>query len=262
MLSDRLFALKEYIFYLRKARSKYYIHSPFVFSFINDVLHAKSENPFFRVIEKKRKELLKDNHPIDAMDYGAGSKASKQRLTVASIAHSSLKKPKWAQLFYRMMIYYNLRNVIELGTSFGITTCYLSAANEAGKVFTIEGNKSLLEIAGQNFRELKRENIFLKQGNFNEQLPVVLEELQRVDFLLIDGNHDFSPTIKYFYESLPYLNDDSVVVIDDIHWSGGMKKAWQEIQNHPRVRTTIDLYYFGILFFKKQLSAQHFILKA
>jgi hypothetical protein len=78
MLSDRLFALKEYIHYLRKARSEYSIHSPFVFSFINDVLNSKNENPAFSLFEKKRKELLKNNLPVEAIDFGAGSKALKK----------------------------------------------------------------------------------------------------------------------------------------------------------------------------------------
>jgi predicted O-methyltransferase YrrM len=262
MLSDRLFALAEYISYLRNAKSKYYIHSPFVFSFINEVLYAKDENTIFISFEEKRNELLKNKQNVEPIDYGAGSKAPGKNFTVASVANTSLKKPKWAKLFYRIIIKYELKNVIELGTSLGITTCYLSAANEDGKVFTIEGNRNIAEIAEQNFRDLNRKNIFLQQGNFNELLPIVLNELKRVDFLFIDGNHSYEPTIKYFSDSLFYLNDDSVVVIDDIHWSREMKKAWLEIQHHPKVKTTIDLYYFGIVFFKKELSTEHFILKA
>ena len=34
----------------------------------------------------------------------------------------------------------------------------------------------------------------------------------------------------------------------NIYWSKGMTKAWEEIKKDSRVKISIDLYYFGIVF--------------
>ena len=41
-----------------------------------------------------------------------------------------------------------------------------------------------------------------------------------------------------------------------------MEAAWEEIQKHPQVRCTIDLFFIGLVFFKKEFSErQHFKIK-
>ena len=61
---------------------------------------------------------------------------------------------------------------------------------------------------------------------------------------------------------LPHLNENSILIFDDIHWSQGMCQAWKSIQQDPQVKLSIDLFFFGVLFFKNDFKEkQHFILK-
>ena len=53
--------------------------------------------------------------------------------------------------------------------------------------------------------------------------------------------------------------EKSVVIIDDIHHSAEMKKAWEEIIKHELVYGSIDLFRCGILFFEPSLGKQHFV---
>jgi hypothetical protein len=53
---------------------------------------------------------------------------------------------------------------------------------------------------------------------------------------------------------LPHLNEHSVVVFDDIHWSKEMEQAWYEIQQNNMVTLSIDLFFVGLVFFKKTLK--------
>ena len=52
--------------------------------------------------------------------------------------------------------------------------------------------------------------------------------------------------MQYFQQALPHLADDAVLVVDDIGWSPGMRRAWTEIENHPRVRVAVDLQALGV----------------
>ena len=63
-------------FYI-KAKSKFRIHSPFVYDFIESVLEEKRTFYSFLPIEYFRKQLQKNNELIIVDDFGAGSKKIK-----------------------------------------------------------------------------------------------------------------------------------------------------------------------------------------
>ena len=60
---------------------------------------------------------------------------------------------------------------------------------------------------------------------------------------------------------LPLAHNDSVFIFDDIHWSKGMEEAWEEIKAHPRVRVTIDSFFWGIVFFRQEQEKEHFTIR-
>jgi hypothetical protein len=62
--------------------------------------------------------------------------------------------------------------------------------------------------------------------------------------------------------ALEKKHNNSVFVFDDINWNEQMAKAWEEIKAHPEVTLSIDLYYAGIVFFRKeQQEKEHFTLR-
>ena len=46
----------------------------------------------------------------------------------------------------------------------------------------------------------------------------------------------------------------SIIILDDIHWSKEMEGAWEYVQQHPQVTTTIDLFFIGIVFLRKEFK--------
>ena len=153
-----------------------------------------------------------------------------------------------------MIDHYGPAQIMELGTSLGITTAYLASANTNAKVTTFEGSASIAQIARQNHGSLGLANISLLEGNFDDQLPKWLAHNKKVDFAFIDGNHAYKPTIAYFEALLGIVEDHSILVFDDIHWSKEMEAAWAQISAHPRVTLSIDLFFIGIVFFRKEFA--------
>jgi predicted O-methyltransferase YrrM len=153
-----------------------------------------------------------------------------------------------------MIDYYGPKQIIELGTSLGITTAYLASANPDAKVTTFEGSSAIAQLARQNHQLLGLTNIDLIEGNFNEQLPRWLAQNKSVDFAFIDGNHAFKPTMAYFESLLAVVQDHTVLVFDDIHWSEEMEEAWAQISAHPTVTLSIDLFFIGVVFFRKEFA--------
>ena len=88
-----------------------------------------------------------------------------------------------------------------------------------------------------------------------------LEKLKQLDYIFIDGNHQEKPTLAYFEKCLPFAHNNSLFIFDDIHWSEGMENAWQQIQQHDAVHVTVDLFYLGLVFLKKEQSKEHFRIR-
>jgi len=239
------------------------MHSPFVFEFITNVLNDKAVYPEYDKVELLRNQLLNDTTILEVKDFGAGSVADKKsKRTVSSIAKNAAKPKKFGQLLFRMVKYYQPATILELGTSLGITTSYLSLAKPGARVITMEGAKEIAEVATRNFRNLEIRNIEIIEGNFDNTLSSIITHHSSVDFAFIDGNHRQEPTISYFQQLLTKANNDSILVFDDIHWSSEMEAAWETIKKHSAVTCSIDLFFIGIVFFRKEFKEkQHFVIR-
>ena len=264
MYSKLQLALKYLSYYFNASNSKGHgIHSPFVFDFITRVLNDTREYEDYKKTEGLRQKLLSDKTMLTIEDLGAGSSGVNANLrSVTSIARHAAKPKKYGQLLYRIVKHYQSKTIIELGTSLGMSTVYLSLANPEANIFTMEGATEIARRAVQNFKTLKIQNIKQVEGDFDHTLPAVLYHLPIVDLAFIDGNHRREPTENYFHWLLPKTNTDSILVFDDIHWSPEMEEAWKTIRDHPDVRCTIDLFFMGIVLFRKEFKEkQHFQIR-
>ena len=239
------------------------IHSPFVFDFVTKILNDKTPYHCYGNIESLRQGLLHDDTIINVDDFGAGSSAmpSRQR-KIKDIARSSLKNKKFAQLLYRIARYYQPSTVVELGTSLGITTCYLASANERGHVYSFEGSGEIASTANKNFEILELKNITETVGNFDETIFSTLTDADRIDMAFIDGNHRKEPTLRYFDLLSKKSTASSIFIFDDIHWSADMEEAWKLIQSSDPVTLSIDLFFIGLVFFNQDFKVkQHFTIR-
>lgn len=252
---DLLNNIKAFLQYYLGAKTYYNLHSPRIYEFITNTLEDDRSYYAFDKIEEIRTHLLQDNTRLQILDLGAGSKTSKEKTrTIKEIASSALSPSYQCKLLFRIVQYLKPRHILELGTSLGISTMYLAEGNTKAKLTSIEGSQAIADIALRNFSYLKQTQIKLKVGNFDEILPNILPQIENLDLVYIDGNHQYEPTIKYFEMILPYLNENSLVIFDDIYWSKEMSQAWQEIKASNSVSQTIDLYFFGLVMFKQDFK--------
>lgn len=254
--------IKYYFQFLFSSKNEHSLHSPFVFELYTKIIQAKTKFSIFEEIENLRKKLLKNRTIIEITDFGAGSRIYKtNQREIRQIAKSAEKNPKFGKLLFRLIHHFKPSTILDLGTSLGITTIYESIAYDNSKIFTFEGCPATAEIAKHNFEELACKNIEIIVGNIDETLPQKLAQIQQIDFAFFDANHRYEPTIKYFEQCLEKVTEKSVFVFDDIHWSEEMHEAWQVIKNHPQVMISIDLFYVGLIFFRKNQPKQEFVLR-
>ena len=248
--------------FYKKAVSYRNIDDDALAELVYKILEDKEHSCGLNNIESIRKTLLKNEKIIDIEDLGAGSKFSNsKRKPVRAIAKTSLS-PKWqCELMSNLIQEYQCQNIIELGTSLGISASYLASANWHGIVYTLEGSESIASIAMNTFASLKLRNIKLIYGNFDITLPTLLKNIETIDFAFIDGNHRYDKTLLYFEQILAKSHEKTIFVFDDIHWSSGMEKAWKEITRHSKITATLDFFSFGIAFSDIRYAGNYKIVK-
>jgi predicted O-methyltransferase YrrM len=260
MINSQL--LKSYIKHQLKAKTRHGVHSPFVYKLVDTVIYDFQPKADYQPIEQLRKHLLKDDREIMISDLGAGSHVNNNTTKqVSQLAKHALKPKKLAQLIYRIANDRQPRNIIELGTCLGVTTSYLARAASDAHVVTIEGCPQTAAIARENLNSLNIRNVEMLTGNFDHVLPEVIGKTDSVDLMFVDGNHRKDATLNYFEWCLPKVNNDTILIFDDIYWSKGMKQAWEEIKAHPQVSVTVDLFWIGLVYFRKGQEKEHFRIK-
>lgn len=254
---------KKYLRYYFTAGNRHDVHSPFVFSLIEEVLRDRSRPPVFSEVEGLRRALLQSKETLQVTDLGAGSLVSSgNERRVSDITRYAAKPPKFGQLFYRLVQYLQPKQLLELGTSMGLSTAYMAKAAPDAKITTIEGCPNIAARARKNFDALQLQNITQVTGNFDTVLGDVLQQMPAPDWVYIDGNHRKEPTLAYFEQCLQHAHEYSLFIFDDIHWTPDMEAAWHTIQSNEKVTLTIDLFFIGLVFFRKDIKVkQHFVLK-
>jgi len=259
----KLLLILRYIKYWIKAKTRYRIHSQFVFDFINNILRDREDYDDYSILREHRNEFALSKDPIETVDFGAGSGKkpySTKILSLGNIVRSRSHNESRLKLLYRLTRYYKPESILEFGTAAGISTTYIKSGNLSSYMVSMEGCANLAARAKESFDQLRLKNIEICVGNFDSTLDDALSRFQKLDFVFFDGNHRKDPTLRYFERCMQLSDENSIFVFDDIHWSSEMESAWESIKKDSRVSVTIDLFWFGLVFFRKGIEKQDFVL--
>jgi len=264
MSINQIWLIKNYVTYLLKSKSRYHIHSPFVFDLVEKVFKEKAVSGELKKIDAYKKSLSKNKTIIETVDFGTGAHQKALATSfqkVGDIVKNRSQQKQQAYLLHRLARYFKPENVLEFGTAAGFSTAYIKSAIPESRIVSMEGCPALAKVAGETLKQLHIQNVAIRVGNFDVLLPGILNEFDTLDMVFFDGNHREKPTLDYFNQCIERANEDSVFIFDDIHWSPGMDRAWQTIKTDNRVSLTIDLFWLGLVFFRKGAPKQDFVIR-
>jgi len=251
-----------YIIYLLKAQTKFSIHAPFVFDLITLCLEKPNSSVRLSLFITYKKNLLSINDLIEVTDFGAGSKVFKSnKRSVKDIAEIAGMSTKKAKLIFKLVDYFQPKSILEIGTSLGLGTSVLRIAAPNAKITSLEGCAQTAQIADRYLKLNHFNDINIEIGEFSNSLPKILDN-QNFELIYFDGNHQKKATLEYFNLCINSIQNNSLFIFDDIHWSKEMEQVWKEIHSDSRVTVSIDLYDMGLVFFRKESTKQHFILRS
>ena len=225
-------------------------------------------------IDQLRSKFLKEHRPIEIADFGAGygGKGAGHLLKPLSrVAKSSARKRREGELLLQLVHYFRPKRVLEFGSNLGFSTLYLLAGLQRCQfgfnLISMEGAPMLAALAKQNILAFqqkfpqnpenveemkagagKHEHIKILEGRFDELLNHPEIQNFSPDLVLIDGNHQYTATLNYVTLLKNRAKGPTILIVDDINWSEGMRKAWNEVRTIEEIQLTIDLYSMGICF--------------
>lgn len=226
--------LREYLRYYFKAKTKFGVHSPFVYQFITEVMEDDRYFYVFETIDKQRKQLQK--------------------------THSGFRNlPSiYGELLFKIVHYYKPKTIVELGVGYGLNTLYLTAVLSDLQYIGWNNTAKFSKPSDLNTPDTVS-TIELIQGKFDSQK--ITKSLKRLDFLVINGYHLQDNPFTYFTALLPACHNDTIIVVTGLRTSAAVWQSWQSLQKHTAVTTTIDLYHVGLVFLRQEhLAKEHFTI--
>lgn len=251
--------IAQYIKYRLKAKGIQSLHSPFMFEFYKNFKKNKKStipNELLAIF----KEIRQDEHVIDAAGFGAGSRKKGTVLKVKDIAGRAGMQKRELPLIQTICSLYDSPVIVELGTNIGIGTAALSHYSQSGTIFTFEGNEGLLEYAKSFHKRHDFRNIHYVQGDIHETLASNLSDLE-IDIAYIDADHTYEATVSFYKFLRSRMKSKALMVFDDIYWSEGMTRAWNEIIQDESVQVSVDMFDKGLIFIDPNLTKQHYVLR-
>lgn len=117
----------------------------------------------------------------------------------------------------------NIVNILEVGSAIGYSGILM--ANEIvkkdGKLYTIEIDDERFNIAQENIKKSKLNNIISIKGDATEEINKINETF---DFVFIDASKGHY--MKFFEDSIKLLNKDGIIFIDNIMFRGYLYKEY------------------------------------
>jgi predicted O-methyltransferase YrrM len=222
---------------------------PFLF-LLNGRVNSE-DYPIVKKIEDLRSELAKRENEFVTVfsDPSFISQSQSPRpvtRSLAQVARVSSVLPVWGLFLHLCANASRAKTILELGSSAGMSGCYLASGNYCQKFITIEGSATLANLADNHLRQISN-RCQVVNASFDDGLDKIFPNLtEGIDLAYIDGNKEKAANLRYLERLTPHLNPGSVVVLDDIHWSHEMREAWKRISRLTGFSHTINAGRFGV----------------
>jgi len=250
----RILKYLQHLIFLRH-RYGHGIHSPYLFEAVHKVIFDASGEKGHIPVRDLHRDLLSDRTSLPAGGAGAPSRVHSAAYSpVGSFVRGSSVSPKYGALLFRISRWFNPEVILELGTGIGVSTLYLASASPGATVHTIEGNRDRAEFSLRLFKRSGLTTVQVHIGEMDQVLDTLRSGVSGRILAFVDGNHLYGPTLRYLRWILDQAGEEAVVVMDDIYWSKGMFRAWQEIISWPEIRVSINLFQMGILLLRRDLN--------
>jgi predicted O-methyltransferase YrrM len=176
---------------------------------------------------------------IDKSLWGKFLKAQTSKLKKKENSHSKSDKNrvlsyKKTKLLLKIVGYFNPKNMLEIGASSGLKMVLLTNDIENSCVTTLIDATETLSESTQN---------------------------KEFDCIYFHSNQNQQTILNHFNNCLKSIHNNSLFIFNDMYGNKEATAAWSSLKKHSKVSVSVDLFYFGIIFFRKEQAKEHFKIR-
>ncbi len=243
-----------YTRYYLKADTRQKIHAPFLFQMVEFVFNPDCHYYDFDKIWQAWTDTIQRDELIPPSPFGDSRGQSGSKL--GTFAKKSLHPPAQLYDLYRLTVYLKPSHILELGSCLGVSTLTLGLAAKQAKCTGVEGNEFLASEARALHRAYDVKNISLFHGSFMDFLAS--DPVGNYDLIILDGDHQYRATMELISLIYERLSPQGCLLVDDIHWSAGMGRAWAESLQVNNIHCSLETNRWGLIFKSKDLTPGHY----
>lgn len=227
------FQFRSYLTFLWRSFHLHGVHSPFVYALDSLCLNDKKQHDFYKNLQVFKNYLLENE---------------------VKLHHESFEKSK---LLYRLVNHLKIENVLELGYSNGMETFAMAGGNTEN--ILVASKRAFPKVTTQYFTQ----NGIKKIAKEGVPPALFLDNIipnTTYDLVFFHENNSVANTFSLFKKASPLAHNDTVFIFEKIHDSKENEQLWKNIQQHKKVKVTVDTFYFGFVFFRKEQTKEHFVV--
>jgi hypothetical protein len=131
------------------------------------------------------------------------------------------------------------------------------------KIISYFNPKSMLEVSGSS--GLK--TVMLANDKENSCVTAVIDateihsistQYKEFDCIYFHSNENQQTTRHHFNTCLESIHNNSLFILNDIYGNREATATWTSLKKHSKVSVSVDLFYFGIIFFRREQAKEHF----
>lgn len=202
-----------------------FLHEPFRFLVENTI--SAADLSVVEQIEVLRTDIAKRRHEFIGVFVEKPTPGKKRSLREVACVTSVL--PLWGTFLYLCAKSSRAKTILELGGGVGVSGCYLASSPGCTRLVTIEGHPDRARLAELQLGSVANQAEVVN-ASFEDGLGYVLPTLDAgLDLVFIDGTRRWETMHGLLSRIMPHLNPHCIVILDDIHWSAGMRHIWRQV---------------------------------
>jgi hypothetical protein len=137
----------------------------------------------------------------------------------------------------------------------------MALGSPSSKILSCEGSEAIANLARRNADLVGTRNVSISTGRFVDWLPGALEQSGEELMVFLDGDHRGGRLLEYCRMIMEIGPAKILLVLDDIHWSADMYRAWKTLLAWNEISLSLELYNTGLAFLGYDIQRENYIVR-
>lgn len=243
-----------------KYRHGYGVHSPYVYHLITTIIEENLPYYKYSLVEGIREKLKRIDEKIGVFSNDGG----KTLIKVKSLVNKYEVSPKFGQLLFRLVNFYNPEVIVEVGGTCWLSTMYMAAPNSKTPVLSLSMQTEMADLSTQYEHRFDLNNIKHLQcptKSLVESYGQLASKIPNKDFLLIGDGVTGEDVLSIVQKRMSINDEEFFIIIPCPYATSSRWSAWTALKSDSRVKVAINIFQYGILIADQDLQKGDYILR-